>query len=278
MHLYLKKLFMTVMSKLLSPALSYLGYRDSRTESSLGENLRLPESFFYVNRNPLEDLIKIHHEFLRDSGWLESRNANRSLFNRELQPWIAFPAIHALGILDMKEMKIVEFGGGGSTAWFSKRAQSVTTFEFDSQWAKSLSNLFVGLSHVSIVQPDLQVGLLNLWSESKETNPPLGMYSDADIMHDPFVISVKKVLADADIILVDGGPRNLSMYLAGKFAKDNVIIVVDNADTAALSSGMESLREEGFVEIPFKGLSPLNHYQAVTSFFVRKIEALKTSS
>lgn len=95
-----------VLGLLLDPLLKKLGYTTNRTD------LGLPESSYYYGRSGLADLVEIHLGFLSDSGWLESRNCNRSFYNGKFQPWLTFAATHFLSSIDMAGMSVVEFGGG----------------------------------------------------------------------------------------------------------------------------------------------------------------------
>jgi len=49
-------------------------------------------------------------------------------------PWLVPEAIFLLDKLLTKDMRVLEFGSGGSTLFFSKRTRSVTSFEDDLKW------------------------------------------------------------------------------------------------------------------------------------------------
>lgn len=98
------------------PWLKGLGYENHPPPPS--KHL-LPASHHYESRMSLGDLLAVHWSFLQSSGWLESRNNNRSYFNNEYQPWLTFPAIHFLEQLRLSEMRVVEFGGGEHPPLFS---------------------------------------------------------------------------------------------------------------------------------------------------------------
>jgi hypothetical protein len=252
-----------VLGILLSPLLKKLGYRTNRAD------LGLPESSYYYGRSGLVDLVEIHLGFLSRSGWLESRNCNRSFYNGEFQPWLTFAATHFLSSIDMAGMSVVEFGGGASTVWFSKRASNVKTFEFDAPWAAVLSEHLQASSNVEIIQPESGLGILRAFKS--EPNAGLSSILAMDIDSDYFVCSTKEPLSQASLILVDGGPRNLAMYLASKYAAPSALIVVDNSDIHELREGVQYLLQAGFTEIPFRGLGPLNPYESTTSVFVKSI-------
>ncbi|MDD5109522.1 MAG: hypothetical protein PHC29_08525 [Candidatus Omnitrophica bacterium] len=56
-------------------------------------------------------------------------------------PWLSYEAIDWLNGYLNKNMKIFEFGGGGSTLWFSQRVGEVIAVEHDLDWHKYISGL-----------------------------------------------------------------------------------------------------------------------------------------
>lgn len=53
-------------------------------------------------------------------------------------PWITFKAIDYLNANLSREMKVFEFGGGGSTLFFNSRVGELTTVEHDKNWFEAL--------------------------------------------------------------------------------------------------------------------------------------------
>jgi predicted O-methyltransferase YrrM len=171
--------------------------------------------------------------------------------------------------MNLAEANVLESGGGGSTIYFSKRARRVLTFEFDSDWGRALRDAIRDRPNVEVIEPATQSGLLREWSQSKNLNPLCEFSNDVEFESDAFVGVFREKLSNSDLVLIDGGPRNLAMVAASRFAKPSAIVVVDNSDTAGLAQGINALRKEGFREIPMRGLGPLNHYEWTTSFFIR---------
>lgn len=56
-------------------------------------------------------------------------------------PWLTYPAIEFLDGLDFTGKSIFEFGGGGSTLFWARRARDVTTVELDPSWAEHLQRI-----------------------------------------------------------------------------------------------------------------------------------------
>lgn len=65
--------------------------------------------------------------------WRSSLKEGRSPMADE-QPWLSFAAIELIGNFLKQDMKVFEFGGGGSTLFFSSRVAEVVTVEHDEKW------------------------------------------------------------------------------------------------------------------------------------------------
>ncbi|MDI1249717.1 MAG: hypothetical protein PSV13_12705 [Lacunisphaera sp.] len=53
-------------------------------------------------------------------------------------PWVSFGALAALSRFIRPDHAVFEYGGGGSTLWFARRAASVLTVESHPDWHRSL--------------------------------------------------------------------------------------------------------------------------------------------
>jgi len=51
-------------------------------------------------------------------------------------PWISYPAIKMLEKILKPEMRVFEWGVGGSTLFFSARVRQLVSIEHDLQWAE----------------------------------------------------------------------------------------------------------------------------------------------
>jgi hypothetical protein len=85
---------------------------------------------------------------------------------------------------------------------------------------------------------------------------------------------IRKEILKANYFFVDGGPRNLYMNLIAKFAPADSIVIVDNSDQPYTMLGRNNLRDNGFKEIEFRSLGPLNHSATSTSVFMKNFNQL----
>lgn len=122
-------------------------------------------------------------------------------------PWYTYPAIDFLAQRDLSACNVLEFGGGQSTIWWSKRARSVLTIEEDEGWVAGLKPR-VGpnatVHHVPVDGPDpiAEIGRLI-----------------AAHAHQKF-----------DVVIVDGHLRRLLVALAFEHLAPMGAVILDNAE------------------------------------------------
>jgi hypothetical protein len=257
-----------------------------RTNVSTTETL-IPRSHYYSNEKLGKSIIDVTSNYLKTSGWIESKVNNASYFQGQYFPWITFPAIDFLEKLSLENSVIVEFGAGASTCYFGKKAKAVVSYEFDSKYFSQIEGLAKEFTNVEILNFDP----LKVSEELKNISPLMEATDDeleACVSFDEKFcdISMRRVLgggfydiastsiSNGDLIFIDGGPRNTALLLASRFAKTNAIVVVDNSDQDYVEVGIRYLINAGFQEIPFSGLGPLNPYKFQTSFFVKNLGSI----
>lgn len=77
-------------------------------------------------------------------------------------PWLTYGAIIAVENIVNKEMKVLEFGSGGSTIFWAKKCKSVKSYETNPQWYKKVKQKTKNLNNVEILLCDrhrMSVGL-----------------------------------------------------------------------------------------------------------------------
>ena len=158
-------------------------------------------------------------------------------------PWYTYPCIDFLAGRDYAGRRVLEFGGGQSTLWWARRAQSVVTFEEDAGWAADIRRRMPS----------------NVW-----LSEPVDMTS-----REACVAAVRRGLASAgggkfDIVVVDG----LHRHEASAIARD--VIAPDGAIVCDDSQGYgfyEDFREAGFARVDFFGPAPGVVFPHCTSIY-----------
>ena len=173
-------------------------------------------------------------------GWVNSAVSGRPMnAGGQPIPWFTYPAIDFLEPRVKPHWRVLEWGCGQSTLWWSQRVSSVTSIEHDVAWQANIR------AHV----PDNgQVVLV----EEK------GRYVEANGLPGPF-----------DAIVIDGEYRNECARIAADRAGAGGIIVLDNSDRKAYRDGMVFLSDRGWKRLDLFGVLPTYLYRTCTTIFYR---------
>ncbi len=131
-------------------------------------------------------------------------------------PWISYGAIDFLKEFVRPDMSVFEYGSGGSTLFFARRAAAVTSTEDNRLWMDK------------VAQRLAQLGLNNALFQYHEFD----FKQPANFKHSRYLHSIpdKKF----DIIVVDGTEeaidvRSICFQHAEKFVRNGGIIIVDDS-------------------------------------------------
>ncbi|QIF02940.1 class I SAM-dependent methyltransferase [Roseimicrobium sp. ORNL1] len=184
-----------------------------------------------MNFNIVFGQIRVGIGAIRRSGVVSSLLGSRAVdVNGEPIPWLTYSAIHQLEDILNGSQAVVEFGSGQSSLWFAKRARSVVSIETDPAWAERVESMARerGLNNVNV-------------RVSAEFDP----------------VQFGQLIADADIILIDGPWRRESAELARARCKPGAYVVIDNTDPGAGGYGLPELFEgANRTIVKFRGLGP----------------------
>ena len=211
--------------------------------------------------------MDVSEDYLLYSGWRNSRSQRRSVDHQgRALPWLTYPSIAFLEQLDLEDKTVLEFGGGGSTVYFSRRSKHVTTVELDGLYLDSLRKLNLG--NVTFFEcPPSSRGFVSALSGLAAAD---ASYENNEDMQRVLKSApqLSGLVRAADLILIDGGPRTLYAEITAKFANDGAIVVLDNTDMVGLHGLADRFSEKHFLKIPFKGLGPLNAYGWETTVLI----------
>ncbi|MBL0257980.1 MAG: hypothetical protein IPQ03_10865 [Bacteroidetes bacterium] len=74
--------------------------------------------------------------------WIIDQGSKRNSVSREMV-WLTYPVIDFLKNYLRKDMRVFEYGGGGSTLFFAKRVAELVTVEHDKDWFQKLSLILI---------------------------------------------------------------------------------------------------------------------------------------
>lgn len=149
-------------------------------------------------------------------------------------PWLSMQAREVLDSIVNPEYRVLEFGGGGSTKWFSSKCKEVVTFENNLDWFNSLAKQ--RMKNVTLVFSD---------------NPSVVQNSEFDI------------------VFIDGEPiekRAEWINLAMTCTQNGGWIVLDNANREEYKKERDYLYSEALETITIDG-NEGGTLHLVTEFF-----------
>ncbi|MDD4970788.1 MAG: hypothetical protein PHT07_15280 [Paludibacter sp.] len=125
-------------------------------------------------------------------------------------PWLVPEAIRRLEEIDMSNMTVLEFGAGGSTLFFARRAKNVISIENEIIWYEKITH--------ALFDKNIKNVKMHWWSMATET---------------------AKIDKHYDLILIDNaGDRKPVMDLVSKLDLTGTIVIIDNyADYHIISTG-----------------------------------------
>jgi hypothetical protein len=159
-------------------------------------------------------------------------------------PWYTYPCVDFLSGRTYTGKKILEFGGGQSTQWWSARAEHVVTFEGKKDWYDRIAP---GLP------PNVELHYV------ERTAPITDGSQVAQILS-------TKTTALYDVIVIDGLTRAQLIDIACERLAPNGIIICDNSETYGFYEGF---KDKGLDRIDFFGNAPGVIHPHCTSIYFR---------
>jgi SAM-dependent methyltransferase len=181
--------------------------------------------------------------------WRRSLQPGRNPLDDEL-PWISFPAIDLLERRLSPQTRVFEYGAGGSTVFFARRAKSVISVEHDPAWFERVS------AHMT--KRDLRTWEGRLISPEycpsgpgDPADPRAFASSDERYRRLSFRSYVEAIDAFADdsfdLVLVDGRARPACLLHAAPKVRPHGLLVLDNADREHYQPALRELRRDFFI-------------------------------
>lgn len=155
-------------------------------------------------------------------------------------PWFSYPAIFYLERFDLSGCRVLEFGSGGSTAYWAKKAREVVSIETDRGWYER-------------VLPTMPVNARLLYVEKAQWDRTLEEISTQALF---------------DIVVIDGSFRHRCAQLCTKWVAKTGLVILDNPDW--YPQAHVAMAEHDFIEVSFSGVTPISSHTTTTNFYFRR--------
>ncbi|WP_266169825.1 class I SAM-dependent methyltransferase [Dyella subtropica] len=178
--------------------------------------------------------------YLDQIGWITTRAAGLATDKAGHPiPWFTYPAIALLSDRVRASWRVLEFGAGMGTLWWSQRVREVTAVEHSSTWA-------------SQVAAQCSARIL------RAADDTVASYVGSAHGSGPY-----------DVVIVDGLYRNECLEAATDLLGSGGVIILDDAQREEYVPGIEHLRSMGYRMLPLHGPQPVSKHPGCTSIFYR---------
>jgi hypothetical protein len=191
--------------------------------------------------------------------WARSQRKSASSMKDE-SPWMVFAAIDRLRRHLRPDMRVFEWGSGGSTLFFARRAGQVIAVEHDEKWAAQVREACAGHSHghvmVDFIPPDATPPAVTF-----DPADPSHAYSSAKAYHGlSFQHYTERILAFPDahfhVVVVDGRARPACLRHALPKVKPGGLLVLDNSNRPHYRTARALVVSAGWKEEELFGPGP----------------------
>lgn len=190
---------------------------------------------------PAYNELRLSAGYLRTSGWSRSMRVGRSFAHDDQAiPWMSYSIIEFLDQQLSNGIRVLEWGSGQSTIWWSGRASEVIAIEHDAGWVGAVS---------PSVGPNVRVLFADVGSDDYLTKP--------------------QEFGAFDVVVVDGRRRSECVAAAEGLVTESGIIIVDDAARPEYAAAIGSLVEKGWQRLDFGGMRPLSYFGGLTVLLYR---------
>jgi len=192
----------------------------------------------------LKSLLSFNKKgYLKDIGWFSAFD-NQSPVDGLGQPipWVTYSFIDFIRERVSKEHSVFEFGSGNSTLFYAKHAGKVVSVEHDKAWFDKIVS----------TKPDNAEMIFTELS------------TNGDYCRMPLTLNTK-----FDVIIVDGRDRVNCCKQAVGALSPNGVVVLDDSERDFYAEALMFLKEKGFKQLAFTGISPGLFYNKATSVFYK---------
>lgn len=209
------------------------------------------QAFATLIRKPdrLKALLSYGHKgYLASIGWFQAFDRQQAVAaNGDPIPWVTYAFIDFVTPRLLPQLRIFEYGSGSSTMFYAKRVKSVISVEHDRAWYEKIKDSKP--ANAELIYCDLQ---------------PNGAYAQqAATLNQPF-----------DLIIVDGRDRVNCCRYALKALSPQGVLILDDSERDLYQPARDLMRDAGFRELSFSGISPGLFYRKATSVFYRSDNCL----
>lgn len=164
--------------------------------------------------------------------------------------WLTFEAIDFLDDYLKPDQKVFEYGGGGSTLFFCKRAGFVVTVENHEAWYKILSDKIKEKAYLNWeghFEPGIALDSVQSRNPSEPKDYMSGVKGFENLSFERYANAISKFPNETfDLVLVDGRARPSCAAAAIPKLKPGGILILDNAERIYYTKILQPILDQHF--------------------------------
>lgn len=189
----------------------------------------------------------------------------------DAKPWMAFPAIDALDKFLTKDSRVFEYGSGGSTLFFAKRAKEVVSVEHHREWYNLVKEELRKRNIKNIDYKLIEPIMSGEYDRLRIADPDAYVSDDdnsAGMTYEAYAKSIMQYPDNYfDLVVVDGRVRPSCMFHALNKVKKGGILLLDNSERIHYLRIMQKYLQ-GWEKVSYMSSVPYNiHFSETTLFF-----------
>jgi hypothetical protein len=175
----------------------------------------------------LKELLRLYPR------WQSSQRPGQSAL-ADARPWITFGAFESLERIVRADMRVFEYGAGGSTLYFADRVAEGVTVEHDAAWSADVQRALLARGHrgwrLELHPPVAEAGASGRSPAALDGYVSDGVEYAGQSFRD-YAASIDR-FADGwfDLVLVDGRARPSCFHHAVRKVKTGGFLVLDNSE------------------------------------------------
>lgn len=186
-------------------------------------------------------------------------------------PWLCFSAIDHISKVIRPDMKIFEYGSGGSTLFWASRVRQVVSVEHDEQWQSQMEQEFAKQNAVNVTYVLASAEKDEFYQDKSPGDPRAYISGDPDYIGKKFETYVKHIDKYPnryfDFVIVDGRARPSCVLHALPKVALNGFVVVDNTEREYYQEALDLMNNRKWKMWKFTGPVPYSPSFSETTIF-----------
>ena len=193
---------------------------------------------------------------------------------QERRPWVTLEAARILARRVRGSSRVFEYGAGGSTAFFGRRAARVVSVEHDRSWFTLVEDAVAELPAVEVVLAEPRSPRHLTEEDFSSTSPEFKGQTFID-----YVTVVDRYPAHSlDVLFVDGRARPSCFFRAEPKVRLGGLVILDDSERPAYQRVVQAATAAGWREAGRYGPKLFSSHFARTSVWTKTCDLVATAS